>query len=321
MAYSLKKISIPLIFGVGLGLLVYALHPQALDRLRDYSEARIGDESRFQVEEEEAEHPYGKPVVDQTRLWWEEYPEFRRLSLLFRTTVRLAAFQTTLPHPQRGEEHNIKLAAQKIRGQVIAPGAVFSTNSAIGPRTTERGFKDGPAYYGSEVRPSVGGGVCKVASTLYNVAVLANLEIIERWPHSMPVPYVPPGQDATIAVYKDFKFRNSTEAPLLIWAENKGQTLYIAFYGRVKPPKVTWHHEVLNRWPARIIYRENYSLRPGEERVLIPGADGLRVRSWLTIEDADGKCTVKELGVDYYYPLNRVIERHPLSVDRTTPGF
>ncbi len=308
-----KKISLALFFGVSFGLLVHALSPQLLDRLRDFSEARIGNETRFPEEagEEGAGHPYGKPVADRTRLWWEEQPEFRRLVLQHRTMVRLAAFQTTLPHPQAGEEHNIKLAAEKISGQVIAPDAVFSANAQIGPRTAERGFQDGPTYYGTEVQPSVGGGVCKVASTLYNVAVLANLEIIERWPHSMPVPYVPPGQDATIALYKDLQFRNSTGAPLLIWAETKGSTLYIAFYGRKKPPKVSWHHEVLSRWPARTVYRENPDLKPGEERVLIHGADGVRVRTWLTIEEANGKRTVKELGVVDYYPLNHVIERHP----------
>ncbi len=259
MSSSWKKIGIVLFFGVSCGFLVHALSPQLLDRLRDFPEARIENDTHFRAEagEEGAGYPYGRPVAGRTRLWWETEPEFRRLCLQHRTVVRLAAFQTTLPHPQAGEEHNIKLAAEKIRGQVVAPGTVFSANAVIGPRTAERGFQDGPTYYGTEVRPSVGGGVCKVASTLYNVAVLANLEIIERWPHSMPVPYVPPGQDATIALYKDLQFRNCTGTPLLIWAETKDSTLYIAFYGRKRPPKVSCHHEVLSRWPARTIYREN----------------------------------------------------------------
>ena len=92
-----------------------------------------------------------------------------------------------------------------------------------------------------------GGGVCKIATTLYNLAVLSNLEVIERHNHSMPVNYVPYGQDATVAYgVKDLRFKNTTENSILIWAEMIGNRLYMGFYGSEKPPKVIWNHEVSN---------------------------------------------------------------------------
>lgn len=255
-------------------------------------------------------HPFGRPVQEETRLSWEYEPAFQSLCSKHHISIRIAAFQTILPDPLPGEEYNIALAADILAGRVVDPGTVFSTNSAIGPRTAERGFKKGPAYYGQQVIQTIGGGICKIATTLYNVAILANLEIIERRAHSMLVPYVPPGQDATITQYKDFRFRNNTEAPIIIWADTQEDTLYIAFYSRKKPPKVTWRHEVINRKKTNTIYHSNPHLKPGEEKVILPGADGMQVRSWITIEYADGETVTTKLGTDYYYPMPRIIERN-----------
>lgn len=261
-----------------------------------------------------AEEGTGAAVLpDTAELWWEKEIAFQRLCLQNRTLVRLVAFCFTNHDASPAEKHNVGVAAALIKGQVVPPGAVFSTNRALGPRTSDRNFQKGLTYFGAEQIYTVGGGICRLASALYNGAVLANLEVVERWPHSMPVPYVPPGQDATIAAYKDLRFRNSTAAPLLIWAEYRDPTLYVAFYGREKPPKVQWHHEILARWPHQTEYRINPQLKPGEERIVRPGADGLRVRSWVTIEGPTGEQHRKILGVDSYYPKRQLVEVHPLT--------
>jgi vancomycin resistance protein VanW len=183
-------------------------------------------------------------------------------------------------------------------------------NHTIGPYSRARGFRDGPSYYGTEIVKVTGGGVCKIASTLYNVTTLANQKIIERNPHGMPVPYVPLGQDATVSSSnKNFRFMNNSSEPILIWADTKSNTLYMAIYGGTKPPKVTWHHKIFSRKPTRTFYRKNSNLRPGEEKTVIPGADGLVVKSWLTIKYSDGRTESKDLGVDYYNPLPHVIEK------------
>lgn len=204
------------------------------------------------------------------------------------------------------------LTADMLAGKVIRPGEVFSMNAALGPYTRERGFREGPVYVGSQIGRTIGGGVCKIATTLYNVAILAGLGIVERRSHGMLVPYVPPGQDATVSYGAvDIKFMNDTGSDLVLWADTRGNTLYAALYGRVPPPRVTWHHRILARRRTWTIYRRNGRLRPGESRVAIPGADGMTVKSWLAIEDPQGKSRLKELGTDYYQPMPRVIERGP----------
>lgn len=253
-------------------------------------------------------HKYGRPVKGP--LLWERDRRFHEICARYNVAVRMAAFQTTLPDPLPGEEYNVALAADLLAGTVVPAGKVFSTNQTIGPYNSRRGFREGPVYIGTQVSKNIGGGVCKISTTLYNVATLANLQIIERNSHGMLVPYVPPGQDATVSEgSKDFRFKNNTAHPIVIWADTKENTLYMAVYGRIKPPEVTWHHRILNRQLMPTIYRYNKSLKAGEEKIIIPGADGVVVKNWLTIKDHNGVITRKELGIDYYRPMIRVIER------------
>ena len=165
-------------------------------------------------------------------------------------------------------------------------------------------------YRGTRVIEAQGGGVCKIASLLYNVAILSNLRIIERYNHSMTVPYVPPGQDATVYYgAKDIRFMNNKKGPILIWGDTVDNTLFMAIYGQEKPPKVTWHHQTLKHIKYWNIYRKNYKLPKGTEKIIIPGQDGYLVHSSLTIEYEDGKVEHKDLGKNWYDPLPQVIER------------
>jgi vancomycin resistance protein YoaR len=124
---------------------------------------------------------------------------------------------------------------------------VFSQNNTIGPYIEGKGYRKGPTYIGANLTTTIGGGVCKISSTLYNVSVLSNLEIVERYNHTMPVPYVPYGQDATVAYgVKDFKFKNNTDFPILIWAKGIENRLYMGVYGKEEPPEVEWNHNIQN---------------------------------------------------------------------------
>ena len=173
---------------------------------------------------------YGRPFTGV--LMWENDRKFREFYAKTKLSIRMAAFQTTLPDPLPGEEYNVALAADRLAGTTLQPGAEFSMNRRVGPYDGRRGFREGPTYVGGKVAKTSGGGVCKIASTLYNVTTLANLQILERHPHGMQVPYVPPGQDATVSEgYQDFRFRNNSKTPIFIWADTRGNTLYMAIYG------------------------------------------------------------------------------------------
>lgn len=260
--------------------------------------------------ESPAPHPFGRPV--QGPLPWEGDPRLEQLRAEHGAGVLVAAFQTTLPNPILGEEFNVGLAADRLAGTVVVPGEVFSLNRLLGPYTKVKGYQDGPMYVGGRIVPSEGGGICKIATTLYNVVTLSNLKVVERHPHSMMVPYVPPGQDATVAYGSfDFRFLNSTGGPIIIWSDTVDTTLFIAIYGQTPPPRVMWGHQTLRRWPPNEVRRTNPRLAPGTEMVVEPGYDGLVVRSWLMVEQPDGTTARHDLGVDTYRAMARIIEVGP----------
>ncbi|HOA34941.1 MAG TPA: VanW family protein [Bacillota bacterium] len=129
-----------------------------------------------------------------------------------------------------GRATNIILATQSLNNYLLLPGEVFSFNAANGPRTAERGYRPAPIIVGNTVVPGLGGGVCQVSTTLYNAVLRAGLEVVERYPHSQPVGYVPPGMDATVADTLDFKFRNSTDRLIMIRSSNWGGSIDIRIW-------------------------------------------------------------------------------------------
>ena len=254
-----------------------------------------------------AEYPsVSGPVL---KLPWEADDAFIKAREKYNANVLMAAYHTVLPDPLPGEEYNVQLAARLLAGTVVYPGEVFSQNATIGPYDESKGFREGPTYIGSVHTKTIGGGVCKIASTLYNVVVLSNLEVVERHAHSMPVPYVPYGQDATVSYgQSDFRFRNNTRQPVLIWSEGIDNMLFIAFYGQNKPPAVEWIHVVIERQKAPTIYRKNLSLPYGTEKQVLEGMDGVAVKSWVTVTNPDKTAYKKYMGISSYKPMTHVIE-------------
>ena len=251
-------------------------------------------------------------VLEADLPWFFNYPkqlveQCRQLDI-HRMAV---AFRTILPDPLFGEEENIKVAADYLAGTVVAPGQILSLNNIIGPYTTARGYGEGPTYIANRVVGTIGGGVCKIASTLYNAVVAADLKIVERHPHSMLVPYVPPGRDATIAWGgKDFRFKNNRSTPIVLWAESTGSILYIAVYGQFNPPEVAWHHKELHRQPTWTIEQLNSKLPPGMTRRL-DGSDGVTVQTWIEVSYPDKLKDRRPMGTDYYRPMPNIVELGP----------
>ena len=128
---------------------------------------------------------------------------------------------------------NIKKMAGIINGQVIEPGQTWSMNDTAGDRT-EPEWKSAPGIENGVYTDQPGGGVCQVSSTLYNAALRAELEIVERKPHTWPSVYIPKGLDATISSGSpDLKLRNNNKMPVYIVAnaDTKAMTVTVDIYG------------------------------------------------------------------------------------------
>ncbi len=240
---------------------------------------------------------------------WKNDLDFLKAKEKHNTPFLMAGFCAVLNNPLPGEEYNVKLASEKINGLVVQPSEIFSQNMSIGPYTKLRGYQTGASYTGGDIIMTEGGGVCKIATTLYNLTVLANLEVVERHHHSMPINYVPYGQDATVAYgIKDFRFKNTSEGSILIWSKMIGNRLYMAFYGNEKPPRITWNHEISNITKASTKYITNKDIPKGEIKVISNGMDGATVKSTITIFYNKDHYIIKNMGISNYLPLRRIIE-------------
>ena len=93
---------------------------------------------------------------------------------------QISTFTTEMGPSSSNRIHNIQLMANYIDGTMIRPGETFSFNDSVGPRTAERGFREGQMIIGSLLLPAIGGGVCQTATTLFNNAFELGLPILER---------------------------------------------------------------------------------------------------------------------------------------------
>ncbi len=132
----------------------------------------------------------------------------------------IGAYTTRFPGYQVNRNHNIRLAATALDGRVLLPGERLSFNAAVGRRTLQQGFRLAPILVRGQKRLGVGGGICQVSSTLFNAALLADLKIVKRTNHGIPVPYVPLGRDATVTdTGLDLVIENPLPTPVAITTE------------------------------------------------------------------------------------------------------
>lgn len=228
-------------------------------------------------------------------------------------TDKLATFTTSYDPSNENRSNNLKLAAEKLNGTIVNPGETFSYNKTIGERTIQAGFKLAGAYAGGDVVLDVGGGICQLSSTLYNTALLSNLEIVERHNHSFQTSYVEAGRDATVSWGTlDFKFKNNRNYPIKIIAKADSGVVEVAIYGikEENDPVIIIDSKVTEIIEKKTEYKEDNSLKKGEEVVERNGRDGCT--SEATKETVvNGVVTSKEvISKDTYSPLSKVIRRN-----------
>lgn len=185
---------------------------------------------------------------------------------------------------------NIKVAASRFVGIIVAPGEEFSFNKYLGDVSLDTGFAEALIIYDGRTIQGVGGGVCQVSTTMYRAAFMAGFPTVERWPHAYRVGSyergLGPGLDATVfAPQVDFKFLNDSATHILIEAYPyiEGGTLTFKIYG-TKDREVTYAGPVVSNVvphpPDK--YEENPELAPGEIKQVdyaVDGADTLITRT------------------------------------------
>ena len=127
-----------------------------------------------------------------------------------RVERRLASY-TTYYAGTADRIQNLQRAVSLLDGAVLAPGATFSFNRRVGPRTEERGFRPAPVIMNGEYEEGIGGGTSQVATTLFNTVWEAGVRITSRTAHALYISRYPTGRDATVNYPDvDLRFVNDT---------------------------------------------------------------------------------------------------------------
>jgi vancomycin resistance protein YoaR len=185
---------------------------------------------------------------------------------------------------------NIKTAAARFYGVLVAPGETFSMAQVLGDVSLDTGYEEAWIIFGDRTIKGVGGGVCQVSTTLFRTVFFGGYPVVERHPHAYRVYYYEQtagggnnsdlaGLDATVFVpVVDFKFTNDTPYWLLMETYLGDSYLTWKFYSSSDGRSVKWETTGLTNVqdPPDPLYQENEDLEKGEIKQVdwaVEGAD------------------------------------------------
>ncbi|MBI2862538.1 MAG: VanW family protein [Chloroflexi bacterium] len=231
------------------------------------------------------------------------------------------------------KKHNIELAVSRLDGALIPPGAVFSFNQALGHTRLSDGYQVG---YGiilsggqAQTVPSVAGGICQVATTLFQAAYWAGLEVVERNWHLYWIsrygqpPLGMTGLDATVDedYNVDLKLRNNTGNWIAIEAKTDGSTLSFTLKGidpgwkvEVGPPQI---RNVVKADPT-VVTEEDKTLPPGTSIQVEAAYDGFDV-TVPRVVTKDGQVIDRTQVRSSYQPARNVVLVGPKPPEQQEP--
>lgn len=225
----------------------------------------------------------------------------------------LGTFSTDFSSSGASRSTNLQVGSSKINGRILMPGEILSGYECMQPFTTENGYRTATAYENGRSVDSIGGGVCQISTTLYNAALFAELEIVQRQNHSMTVSYVKPSMDAAIAgTYKDLKIKNPYDTPIYVEGYTKGKTLTFTIYGKETRPEnrtLQFESETLQRIdPGEPVEQPDPSLAPGQRVKVQSGHVGLKSRLFKCVY-LDGELVERTLLNSDSYNASKAIYR------------
>lgn len=200
----------------------------------------------------------------------------------------LGSYSTDFSSSSAGRAKNVTTGCSKVNGTILYPGDEFELCSTVSPFTQENGYELAGAYQNGTTVESFGGGICQVATTLYNAVIRAELEVTMRFNHSMQVHYVQPSMDAAIAGnYKDLRFKNNLDAPVYIEGYCSGGVIYFNIYGKETRPanrEISFESETLSVVDPKVSFELNPQMALGSVSVQQGSNKGCVAQLWKVVK-------------------------------------
>ena len=210
----------------------------------------------------------------------------------------------------QNRNHNIHLVSDLITNSIIsANGGYFSFNDTAGPCGAEQGFLDAGAISGGEVVQAVAGGICQVATTVFNAVYDAGMPIIERHEHALRMLSYPSGRDAAVYIpTEDLVWKNDTESDQLMQVTYTDTSVTSAILG-VSPNRtvetVTGEFQKGENYSTK--YVQDDSLASDKWYVRTVGVDGSKISIERKVYNSSGTLLYDNFFVSTYGKIDEVI--------------
>lgn len=205
--------------------------------------------------------------------------------------------------------HNIHHAADRLTDSIAeADGGVWSFNEVMGEANEANGFTSAHAIVNGEYEDAIGGGICQVATTVFNAVFEAGFPVTERRNHSLYISSYPTGRDAAIAYPDlDLKWVNDSTSDVLLRTRYTDSSLTVTLYG--VDPGYTVSSET-GDWTEGEPYEKRTVVDKNEPAgtsyVKTVGADGRRVTVHRVVRDRAGTVLHEEDFPSDYAPIDEV---------------
>lgn len=223
----------------------------------------------------------------------------------------------------KNRTHNIHLVSDLINNSVAdANGGLWSFNDVAGNCNEDAGFLPAGAITGDEYIEEAGGGICQVATTVFNAVYDAGYAVPSRTNHSLYVASYPAGRDAAVSYPDlDFVWRNDTASDVLLRATYTDSSITVTLYG-VDPGFIvsseTGDWVEGEKHATKTIVDD--TLTPGTSYTKTAGTDGMEITVVRTVKSKDGSVIRKDAFASTYSPVTEVIIKGPDAEDAGADG-
>jgi vancomycin resistance protein YoaR len=227
-----------------------------------------------------------------------------------RITDEIASYTTEFTTASSAKVANIKLAADLINNSLIEPGGTWSFNDTTGECNAELGFQQAKSIVEGEYVDEIGGGICQVATTIFNAVFDSGLPIAERVNHALYLIAYPAGRDAAVSWrWPDLKFENDTGNWMLLTMSHTDNSVTATLWGTDPGYKVqTEDTGFTDRTDFETKEIENPEMPKGEKHVKQEGVRGRTIVVTRYVYNSAGELLRKTAFKSVYEPEKEIVE-------------
>jgi vancomycin resistance protein YoaR len=199
---------------------------------------------------------------------------------------RISTFSTTYSTGLPSRVNNIHVLGSALDGKLVAPGDTFSLNGAVGERTAAKGYQEANAIVKGKLVPQMGGGICQVATTLFNAVFMSGFPVVERVNHSFYISHYPTGRDATVSWGgPDLRWKNDTDSWVLVSVAYTDDSITVSLYGTDPGYNVSYTTSPITPGKTFGVIKVNDPTLPvGQTHVVDPGVAGCKITVIRTVK-------------------------------------